>query len=49
MAILSNIHLTAGDDGLTIVSTDMEVSLVTTCPLTSKAPAMSRSKLLSLT
>ncbi len=35
MAILSNIHLTAGDDGLTIVSTDMEVSLVTTCPLTS--------------
>jgi DNA polymerase-3 subunit beta len=35
MAILSNIHLTAGDDGLTLISTDMEVSLVTTCPLTS--------------
>jgi len=35
MAILSNIHLSAGDEGLTIVSTDMEVSLVTTCPLTS--------------
>lgn len=35
MAILSNIHLTAGDEGMTIVSTDMEVSLVTTCPLTS--------------
>lgn len=35
MAILSNIHLTAGDEGLTIVSTDMEVSLVTTCPLSS--------------